>query len=77
MEQTDSELFYRRTIPPIPGITRGGRGTAELTGYHPTNQEEEIEDEKEKEAEAERELQDEQMVSYIVTLVIEMQCGVV
>ena len=68
MEQTDSELFQRRTIPPIPGITQGGRGTAELTGYHPTNEEEDIEDEKEKEAEAERELQEEHAVSYMVTL---------
>ena len=59
-DQQDSDLFQRRTIPPIPGITNGGHGQPELTSYMTT--ESGFEEEKEKEAEAEAELEKEQMV---------------
>ncbi len=60
MEQTDSEMFQRRTIPPIPGITQGGHDQPESTSYTAT--EETLEESKEKEAEAEAELEKEIMV---------------
>ncbi|XP_064402359.1 integrin alpha-V-like [Halichondria panicea] len=53
VEQTDSEFFQRRTIPPIPGITQSGAGQPELTSYVATG--EAVDEEKEKEAEAEEE----------------------
>ncbi len=53
VEQTDSEFFQRRTIPPIPGITQSGAGQPELTSYVVTG--EAVDEEKEKEAEAEEE----------------------
>lgn len=58
-DQTDSDLFQRRTIPPIPGITQSGSGHPELMGYVSTGGG--FEEEKEKEAEAEEELEKEQM----------------
>lgn len=60
-DQTDSELFQRRAIPPIPGITGNGRGEPQLMSYVVTD--EVLDDEsKEKEAEEEAELEKEIMV---------------